>query len=274
MTDATENQGDGSDVVEGQEEDWRALIEAASEDPPPARTAVEWIEGLGTASQPQKFICGDTALYLVKFANNPHGDGKGNVTEQVVALAGALIGAPVPEATLVEVSAELLGALQLPDFAGPGLHHGSRWAHGYSDRQHLAYVDENRERFGALDILYAWMLCVGDHQWIYRNEPPHEVLSVDHTSFFPGGPAWTAEGLRAESTHPAPDPTLATLNLTPTDRGPALERLRAVRNADLARVVAAPPSEWGISPDERVAVAAYLAGRRDAVLALFGAKEV
>ena len=274
MTDIGENSEAGPGLVEGQEQDWTALIQAASEDTPQTRTAVEWVEGLGTASQPQKFICDDAALYLVKFTNNPHGDGKGNVAEQIVARAGALIGAPVPEAGLVEVSAELLGAPQLPDFAGAGVHHGSRWAHGYSDRQHLAYVDENRERFGALDVLYAWMLCVGDHQWIYRNEAPHEVLSVDHTSFFPGSPAWTAEGLRAESTNPAPDATLATLNLTPTDRGPALEKLRAVSDADIARVVAAPPSEWGISVDERVALAAYLAGRKDAVLELFGAKEV
>ena len=225
--------------------------------------------GVSTASQPQKFMCDDGQLYLVKLTNNPHGDGKGNVAEQVVARAGALIGAPVPEVALIELAAELIGASQLPVVPDPGLHHGSRWAYGYTDRQHLAYVDQNRDRFGALDVLYAWTFCSGDHQWIYRNEPPHHVLSVDHTQFFHGGPGWTAEGLRANSTNMTADATLASLTLTSADRGPALERLRLVTEDDIARIVSVPPSEWGVSMAERVALAQYLHQRREAVLRLF-----
>jgi hypothetical protein len=53
----------------------------------------------------------------------------------------------------------------------PGVHHGSRWADGFSDRLALAYQDENREAFGALDVLYSWTYCAGDHQWIYLDFP-------------------------------------------------------------------------------------------------------
>lgn len=44
-------------------------------------------------------------------------------------------------------------------------------------------------------------------------------------------------------------------------------QLGAVTHDDVASAVSAPPDEWGITLDERVAMARYLWKRRDALLA-------
>src|SRR6476646_6825285 len=72
---------------------------------PAARPAMRHEGGYQTATKPQKFMC-DGGLYLVKFAQNKYGNGKGIFTEQVVALAGQLIGAQVPQVALVDVPRE------------------------------------------------------------------------------------------------------------------------------------------------------------------------
>lgn len=52
----------------------------------------------------------------------------------------------------------------------------------------------------------------------------------------------------------------------------AVQRLAHVADSDLAQAVSALPDEWGITLDERMALAAYLARRRDDLLAGFGAR--
>src|SRR6478672_5229291 len=150
---------------------------------PAARPAMRHEGGYQTATKPQKFMC-DGGLYLVKFAQNKYGNGKGIFTEQVVALAGQLIGAQVPQVALVDVPREHAEELRAQraslglDFdPQPGIHHGSRWADGHTDQMGIAYEAENRERFGALQVLYTWIGGAGDHQFIYRAATPHEVLS-------------------------------------------------------------------------------------------------
>jgi hypothetical protein len=189
-----------------------------------------------------------------------------------VALAGRLIGAPVPVVELVEVSSELTDALR-QDAANlgigfdpqPGLHHGSQWVgSNVSDRVDLQmqYLDENRSRLGALEVLYCWIPCTGDHQWIYSNDPPHEVFSVDHTPFLPGASDWTAAGLTAAVANVALDPQLLRLALGPPDRELAVAKLQTVTDDQIAAVVAQPPDQWGVSASDRSALASYLAARR------------
>jgi hypothetical protein len=253
---------------------WASLIREVTDqsqfaNPP---RAVQYAGQEQTASQPRHFLCDDGEHYLVKFANNPHGDGRATVAEQIVARCGATIGAPVPRVETVEVPADLLSVLGIVFPTGPataGLHHGSRWEDGFSARQSLAYFESNRAKFGALDVLYAWLLCTGDHQWIYRNAEPHDVLSVDHTSFLPGGQGWTAQGLQANKASVSRDPIVSTLNLTHPDRAETLALLDSVDEADIARIVIRPPDTWGITIDERIALAAYLWERRDGTLRLF-----
>jgi hypothetical protein len=97
-------------------------------------------------------------------------------------------------------------------------------------------------------------------------------MSFDHTPFLPGGTSWTAEGLANPAANLQRDPLLATLDLTPQDRAATLDRLRAVTEQNLARVVAVPPDDWGVSSEERKAVASYLWHRKDLVIELLSAE--
>jgi len=251
-----------------------ALLAAAAAARPDPVGAKEHAGGLGSATRPQKFFCSEPRrLYAVKFAQNNHGDGRGIFNEQVVGLLGALLQAPVPRVELVLVPHLLVDdllrdkSLHNLDFdPQAGVHHGSLWAERYSDRMTIEHVDANRQRFGSLDILHQWTMCSGDQQWIYSNAEPHHVLSVDHTTFFPNGSAWTKEQLEAQRSNVAPDPALAPVNLKAEDRAPALTRLRAASDGDIVAAVGRPPDEWGVSQEERAALVEYLLERRDAVL--------
>lgn len=232
--------------------------------------------GFATASRPQKFTCTDGNLYVVKFIQNNHGSGRGTFNEQVVALCGTLVGAPVATVELVYVSDPIAqqldqdrAALNIDFSPKAGVHHGSRWVDNYSDRAGLQYFDDNRQRFGALDVLYTWLGCAGDEQWIYANDQTRHVLSVDHTTFLPGGPAWTTTTLAASRSSPQQNAQLATLALQPADRDQALRRLGLVSERDIAAVVARPPDDWGVAPDERAALGEYLVTRQAAVLAMY-----
>jgi hypothetical protein len=255
---------------------WQTLItQAISQQPDEPHLATQYDSYIDTASKPHKLICDDGSPYSVKFINNPHGDGKAIATEQIVALAGDLIDAPVPRVDLISVSDELVNLIKTSFPASPasaGIHHGSKWAEGYSGRTGLAHQDENRDKFAALDVLYTWLLA-GDHQWIYRNTHPNDVLSVDHSAFFPGGPNWQRDGLLAACATVASDPQLNALNLTDTDRAITLERLLAVTDNDIARLVARPPDSWNITLEDRVALAIYVSERKTKTLALFGQGE-
>jgi len=254
------------------ESDWNALIADAAAQRRAPRRAIRHDGGLTSASKPQKFTCDDNELYAVKFLQNQHGNGRAIFNEQVVALTGRLIGAPVPVVELVEVSPALADALRQDAAAlglgfdpQPGVHHGSQWVgSNVSDRVDLQmqYLDENRNRLGALEVLYCWLPCTSDHQWIYNNDPPHEVFSVDHTPFLPGGPDWTAEGLAAAVTNVALDPQLLRLALVPPDRELAVAKRQSVTDEQIAAVVAQPPDEWGVGAGDRSALASYMAARR------------
>lgn len=247
-----------------------ALLDAAIAAAGPEITATRHDGAISTASRPQKYTCSDNRLYAVKFKQNNHGDGKAIFNEQVVAALGVLLGAPVAAVALVRVSQALADALNAitdaVDFqADAGVHHGSRWRDNMSGRQQVAYVDENREAFGALDVLYAWAACSGDQQWIYENDAPHAVLSTDHSPFFPGGSDWNAATLAAEQGSVARDPVLAAIDLTAADRQGSLGKLASVDAGEIVAAVAGPPAEWGVTRAERIALAEYLLARKDAV---------
>lgn len=259
---------------ERQDPDWDALITAAATKVRPPVVAQEHVRSLPSGSRPQLFRCDDGKLYAVKFRGTPHGDGRGIFTEQVVALLGRLMGAPVPVVRLITVTAELLAPLNI-DLGGspaePGLHHGSCWAEGFSDRLDFhRYPGLNREPLAALYLLYSWLHCTGDHQVIYRDAEPHDVLSVDHGHFLPGAPNWSAQALRDHQDECQLDPAFAPLNLIDAEYEPALDKLEAITVDAIADAASTPPAEWGISQGDRVAFAGYVYRRRVKLLASFG----
>jgi hypothetical protein len=241
--------------------DWSRLLRAAAKDRPLAIRAETFVQKFPTSSSPVRLICGDEEEYVVKSMHA----GRMIVTEQVVGRLGETCGAPVGLPALIDVPAGLIDAEPEMAHMTPGLAHGSRWIPGctHGGFDHMA---ANRSRFAELALLYGWTLA-SDHQFIYRNDAPHLVYSVDHGGFFAGSTGWTAESLRGAPAA-APDVQIvANVGLQDEDLHEAQDRLADVDDEGVAYAVAVPPDEWGMSEDERVALAQYLATRRDT---LFG----
>jgi hypothetical protein len=247
------------------------LIESAAESREDPVIAWEYIRAIKTASEPLVLRAEDRALYAVKLVTNAYGDGHALFLEQVVARLGALLGAPVPPVTTIAVDAELAEVIDATVAGNPvpaGIHHGSLWCDGYSNRRGLWHEAENRSGFGALCVLYTWMHCVEDHQFVYRDRRPHLVLSVDHSAFFAQGGQWSVNTLAAMPMIMEYDPYFVPAGLLDDDLGPVLDRLERVTVEDIAQVVAAPPDEWKVSMRERVALAEVIYQRQDDLLAL------
>lgn len=244
---------------------WRSqqqarLVDLALARAPVYVRATTFRKAWSSASRPVLVLCDDGEEYVVKGSQA----GRMIFNDHVAATLGAAIGAAVGLPRLVDLPAALIGLQPEMAHLTPGLAHGTRWIPGSTERESIQYtgVPENRSRFAALAVLYGW-LGAGDHQFIYEAAAPNRVTSVDHGHFFPGGPDWTAASLAT-----APPPTLDSVietacHLTPEEvEGPKLA-LSAVSDAYIAVAVGRPPSAWNASRSERLALAAYLATRRD-----------
>jgi hypothetical protein len=91
---------------------------------------------------------------------------------------------------------------------------------------------------------------------------------VDHGAFFAGGTDWSVESLAVTEDRVAtPDEWVAVQSLVGgAALNAAIERVGEVEDDRIAEAVAAPPDAWGVTLDERVALARYLARRRDELL--------
>lgn len=251
-------------------DDWAEKIRdrvAAPHDAPMCETPEkDW----GSASGPVLCRCSDGFRYVVKDSRNRGGQDirRVMVTEQIVGRLGARIQAPVANVNFVDVPAELIARNASMAHMLPGLAHGSKWIVDCTDREGVRYQTSpgNPGRFALLAVLYTWTHA-SDHQFIYEKAPPNAVHSVDHGYFFHGGPDWTVDTLRAASTPTRLDAVFDPCNLQPDDVASAGRELRSVTEDDIATIVSAPPDTWGLTLDERVSLAGYLAHRRSALLA-------
>lgn len=242
---------------------WRQLITAAKNTPPVLVRAEEYRKKWGSFSQPVLVACDDGNEYVAKGRHI----GRPLFTDHVVGRLGEILGAPVGRVVLVDIPAELINVSPQMQHMTAGISHGTQFEPGCSDRLGVQHVTDqvNRSRFAYLAILYG---CVGssDHQVIYKLDPPHTVYSVDHGHFFPGSTGWNAISLQqAEPAVPEPW-VMQSCNMTPAELEQALCNLEKISDRVIAEVVAGPPNDWGVGDEDRVAVATFLARRRDELL--------
>ena len=239
-----------------QTEEWRDLISRAENARPQSIQAHSYRnKRWETASKPVVLGCYDGRDYVVKGRNA----GRAIVNEQIVGTLGTAIAAPVGEIQLIDIPAELVQSQPELSFLMPGLAHGSHLVPDCSERAWIANVDlpDNRDRFALLALLYG-LVKANDHQLIYRTNCPELAYSVDHGHFFPNGPNWTVDSLKAEGP-PVPDVQLVgQAKLLREELVSVADRLISLDHKGIARAVAVPPAEWGISVDERIALAEYL----------------
>lgn len=223
----------------------------------PEATAETFLRKWETASKPVLLRCDDKNEYVVKGQQA----GRMLVNDHVVAKIGILLGAPVPHAAIVQVPSELISAEPEMSHMMPGLSHGSRFVPHCHDGGVQVSL-ENRDRFSRLAVLYG-LVAASDQQFIYENQAPNLVHSVDHGHFFPGGPQWTTESLK--SAPPAtPEPSIiSACALTNEEVAAAAVALEQVTDEAIAEIVKTLPTEWGLSEEERFQLVEFLTRRRE-----------
>ena len=248
--------------------DWKQLVteqqgRAAKSDPIIAQT---YLRHWGTASTPVQYRCDDGLEYVVK---GPH-KAREIVNEQVAAILGRKIGAPIPDVTQASVSDAVVAALP-PAIRGQvkaGISHALAVVPDVTDvmkdRPHYESVVANHDRFAALAVLFGWLLP-SDRQFIYGKHD-NLVHSFDHGHFF--GRNWTPDTLSQ-----APPAQIdqwfknGGVPLNGKHIQDALSRLKAVTDIDIAEAVTTPPDDWGLTIEERTALAEWLAQRGGQLLA-------
>lgn len=239
--------------------DWAAVVAAAMAEEPETVTAHTFVRAWSTASRPVLLSCDDGADWVVKGRQS----GKQAVTDQILGTLGRVLGAPIPEITIVTVPQELISSEPELAHLAVGSAHGSRYEAGYSEREGLAHaIPENAAAFAHLAGFYGWGLAQ-DHQMIYRIAAPCLVRSVDHGHFIGGG-SWNEAQLAGLSDEAELDPVVVA-HSPPTAEN--LERVRdhlnLLNDGVIARAVSRPRIDWGITLEERIRLATLLASRRD-----------
>nr|ATZ76403.1 hypothetical protein P413_11 [uncultured bacterium] len=247
-------------------EEWKMLIRGAV-----LPTPVKALHYLGityqSCSKPALMACSDNHDYVVKW----YVPSRMIANDQIVGILGKALGAPVPEVRLVELVPDLIHANPALKHFRAGICHGSRFIKDVSENRenfNFTYVRENRARFALLAVLYGLAFVAGDHQFLYKKQQPRLVYSHDHGHFFPKGPDWTLNSLASAPTTALDDTIIKKCDLAGAEITEALRALQQVDTACIAMAVAAPPEDWGLSLEERVALAIYLEKRRDYLLAL------
>ncbi len=244
---------------------WKPMIASAAGRHPKPLIATYYLgKTYPSCSRPVLMSCSDGNDYVVKWFNPP----RMLFNDQVVGILGRLIGAPVPEVRLVSVPGSLATDSALRHIQG-GICHGSQFLRQVSEsREYFTFttVRENRSRFALLAVLYGWAFVGHDHQFLYGTQPPRLVYSHDHGHFFPRGPGWSTASLQKAPTAALDSLIIEKCDLNEDELQPAIQSLHKATNEAIAGAVAAPPEDWGVSLDERVALAEYLASRRDVLI--------
>jgi hypothetical protein len=252
-------------------------VKAVTNDPAsvtPWVVANTYISGWSSFSKPVLLRCSDTRLYVVKGLQvaNPSMS-RALVNEQVAGRLAAAFGAPIPEVGLVYLPPELIAVEQGLSHMQPGLCHGCIYLGDNMGRRNIEFsgLPENRPRFARLAILYGWAGSADD-QFLYGTNSPEIVYSVDHGHFFgPGAPDWTIATLQAAGLAAPNNQIVTQCSLSADELRAAASHLTSITDSDIAAIVATAPDEWGITADERLALAAYLVRRRDDLIAATGA---
>lgn len=239
--------------------DWGALLTNATAVASPEVHAETFIKAWPSASKPVAVKCSDGHTYVIKGSNA----GRQAINDCVAAKLAALIGAPVPPSALITIPEDLRKATPEMHHLTPGKAHGSRIMEDCSEREAFANYNEgdNRRRFASIAIFYGWLVA-NDRQFIYGKANPHNVYSVDHGHFFPGGPDWSAAGLGAAPAAVADRETVTACALNADELRDACQPLHSITPELIAAAVALVPNGWNLSADERIALCEYLERHR------------
>lgn len=234
-------------------------------------SAQNYVRRVSSGSHPAVFRDKRGDSYFVKGRQI----GRAAVTDHIVGEVGMMIGAPVASVVLVDVpdflvryEPELNGEDADFDEFWPGVGHGSLEIPGCEDRFDIQNYSHgaNRDRFASLAILYG-LFHASDRQYLYERHGARRPWSHDHGDFLPGRIDWTVASLRGALPAKPDQKILEGAGLSYERLRQSAQALRLLTDEKIATAVASPPNCWGIRFLERVELAAYLAVRRNQLLA-------
>lgn len=212
------------------------------------------------ASSPVLVECDDGNPYVIKCRTYT----RGVIADQLIARLGRVVVAPVAVATLVEVPKELVVNEPRMAHIRPGIAHGTLWIPDCSEREGYLHTDvrENRERYARLAVLFGWTEA-DDRQFIFGNDPPHLVYSVDHHQFFPDGVNWTVASLDGAGRAEFDSEVIVECSLGTEELSSAAIPLGRATDDVVRESVAALPESWDLAAEEVEALMAFLVRRRN-----------
>ena len=220
------------------------------------------------------FLAADNAgqQWWVKPLNNRQ-DERVTVTEAIIAAVGSLIDAPVCDAAVVMLPAEIEGwEFRSGSKIQQGFAHASRHvpdAVEYRSLQDRERDDNTRRQVGVY-AMYDWCWG-GDDQWLYSEPEDRKLYSHDHGWYLPEtGPTWSVGALmsRVNEPHVAPWPPDG---LSATAIEACSRRLAALMRSQLEAVLRTIPVSWPVSDTELERVGWFLEARARGVAARLAA---
>jgi hypothetical protein len=205
-------------------------------------------------------VASDGQRYWIKPLNNQQGT-RVPATEQIVARAGALMGAPTCIARTVHIPSEFVGwEFRTGSALEQGIAHASLDVASSTETHRLLYrdQDDNRQRHCAIFALFDWCWG-GDPQWLVA--PGFEYHSHDHGWYLPPeGPTWAAAELQAaiELPHEYPGDTAG---IAPEVAEAVASRLEAISHDDIRNALLAIPRSWTATDKELEEVGFFLEKR-------------
>ena len=257
---------DSAETNQQKRKRWKDCLEAGIDRGEDPIIIITFRSGWDSAARPVLARGIDKREYVIKGQQA----GRQIVNDQVVARLGMAMRAPVGEPCIVEISEELIAEDSRFSYLTPGTAHATLYIPKCSSqREEINYTNqpENHARFVLLILLYGWVYA-NDYQFIYKNARPNLVYSVDHGHFFPGGPEWKQRDLLEAGSAEINPRLVSNCKLKLEEIRQGLWLLDAVSEETIIQAVAAPPSEWGLTIDERVTLVEYLVKRRQDLLAL------
>ncbi len=219
-----------------------------------------------TFSRPVAVACDDGENYVIKGLQAPGNQftAAALVTEHAAARLGALLACPIPEVRLVQLDAALIVLEPELQHFLPGLTHGVKLVPSCVDDKTISAptTAQGRDAYAGLAVLYGWFLA-SDHQ-VVISTINQDVHSVDHGLFLQGGPNWTSASL-AGAPPPLIDPRFGA-HVQQAEIDVYLQKLSAVTDQAIARVLGSVPPGWGVPDDALAALGSYLSDRRARLL--------
>lgn len=233
-------------------------------------TAAAVVAKTDSGARVVKILAQDEDFYWTKFAHSDHGP-EAVAFEVIATILGRELGAPIPDAALVQVP---VGLENETDYRGhrigASLGFGSLAVEGYELEQ-PNFVKNDGNPDGLPLLLALTELCMGDdEQFLVEPGADNRVYGFDFDSWFAGThPGWQVSWFATDINDSYISDTWRNLEM---NRDSLLDARSAVTRLDPATfdaAVAAVPAEWNVQGSQLRSLAQLLNDRKRRVITTF-----